>query len=244
MISNSHSSSFSRLVRVVPTIGISFVVLALSATAGAQSTREHASLTSKRIVACVRHDGGGLYIARTCRRHDKRVIWNTAGPEGVAGAPGSAGSPGAAGATGATGSRGPGAVEYTYETTAPAASEQNSPLGPAGPFSSLTGSCTVSGTIVTVSLGATNPSPVTYDETRTEVTNGGVTTTSFQTATQPASSTPADLLGEANTTSAGDGYNRTSMIITSPAHGDLEVFEHVSHAANTCEISVVWTPAG
>jgi hypothetical protein len=234
----------SKLVRAFPLIGVSVSILAFSTAASAQRSAAHAQHSSKTIFACEGHKGGTLYIARSCRGRDRRVVWNAVGPQGIAGAPGSAGPQGQAGATGATGAQGPGAALYTYDSTAPAATEQNTPLGAAGPFSSLTGSCTVSGKIVAVVLGAVNTHQVTYDQTRTEITNGGTTTTTFQTAVQPASSTPADLLGEANSTSVGDGYNHTSMIVTDPVHGDLEVFEHVSHAANTCHISVIWTPAG
>ena len=46
-----------------------------------------------------------------------------------------------------------------------------------------------------------------------------------------------------NSNNTGDGVNRTSLIVTSPSHGDLEVYEHVSHANNTCHVSLVWTPA-
>jgi hypothetical protein len=106
----------------------------------------------------------------------------------------------------------------------------------------LTGSCVVSGNAVITAVGASNPAAVTFDETRVESTNG-VDSTTFRTLTQQASAMPADLLGEANTTNAGDSYNRTSILVTAPIHGDLEVFEHVSHANNTCHISVMWTPA-
>jgi hypothetical protein len=133
-------------------------------------------------------------------------------------------------------------VAYVYDSTAPAATEQNTPLGPAGPFSSLTGSCVVSGNAVITAVGASNAAAVTFDDTRVESTNG-VDSTTFHTLTQQASTVPADLLGEANTTNAGDSYNHTSILVTAPIHGDLEVFEHVSHANNTCHISVMWTPA-
>jgi hypothetical protein len=239
----------SKPARVLPLLALSLAVLVVASTAGARRATVHVRQGSGRIIVCESRDGGALYIARMCRRHDKRIVWGAAGANGAAGAKGAQGAnggtgpQGAAGATGATGPEGPGAVEYTYATSAPAASEQDTPLGAAGPFSSLTASCTVSGSIVMVALGATNANPVSYDETRTEVTNGGTVTTTLQTATQPASSAPLDLIGEANTSNAGDGYNHASLVVTSPAHGDLDVFEHVSHADNTCHLSVVWTPA-
>ncbi len=120
---------------------------------------------------------------------------------------------------------------------------QNTPLGAAGPFSSLTASCTITGSIVSVILGTVNSQAVTYDETRVEATNGVGPVTTFQTLTQAPSALPSVLLAESNTTNVSDGFTHDSLIVTSPAHGTLEVFEHVSHASNTCHLSVVWTPA-
>src|SRR5581483_1334140 len=120
---------------------------------------------------------------------------------------------------------------------------QDTPLGAAGPFAQLYGSCVVSGGIVSVVLGATNPQPVDGDVSRTDVTNGGAPNILLEPLTQAASAVPADLIGEANDNNLGDGVNHTTMTVTSPAHGILDIFEDVSHANNTCSIAVVWTPA-
>jgi hypothetical protein len=203
--------------KLTPSMGVALAALVLAVSGG--GTYAFAAGSQGQISACVHHKGGGLYISGKCRGHDKRLSWNV------------------------TGQQGPGAVEYTYDSTAPAATPQNTPLGPAGPFSDLTGSCTVSGSVVEVLLGATNSSTVYLDATRNDQTNGGTPDTFFESFSQPAASSPTVLTGEANTNNAGDGYNHTTMTVTSPSHGTLDVFEHVSHANNTCHLSVVWTPA-
>lgn len=204
-----------------PSMGVALIALIAAVSGGAYAAT--AAKSSKTISACVHHSGGGLYVARKCASHDKRLKWNVTGPRGA---------------------QGPGAVEYTYNSTAPAATAQNTRLGPAGPFSELTGSCVVlTGGIVVVELGATNSKSVSIDLTRLETNLGTPVNPFFETLTQPPASSPAVLLGEANSANAGDGINHTSMIITSPSHGDLELFERASHANNTCHLSVFFTPA-
>ena len=55
------------------------------------------------VSACVHGRGGGLYLARRCARHDRRVTWSVTGPAGAAGAPGAQGPAGAQGPPGAAG---------------------------------------------------------------------------------------------------------------------------------------------
>jgi hypothetical protein len=50
-----------------------------------------ATTNSSSISACVHHQGGGLYSARHCARHDHRLTWSIQGPQGVQGATGPAG---------------------------------------------------------------------------------------------------------------------------------------------------------
>ena len=129
MTTQQQHTAVSQLARVLPLIGVGGAILALAATAGAEGARAHARLASTRIVACEARHSGALYIAPACRRHDKRLVWNAAGRQGLPGQAGSVGPAGPAGVTGANGAQGPGAIEYTYESTAPAGSEQNTPLG-------------------------------------------------------------------------------------------------------------------
>lgn len=196
---------------------------AVAAVAGGAYAAIAAS-SSKTITACVHRIGGGLYQAHKCAPHDKRLQWNVRGP------------------TGQTGAAGPGALEYTYDTSTPTATEQNTPLGPAGPFSKLTGSCTTSNGAVTVALGAINAQALTIDRTQTEQSAPAAANTTLQTVNQAAASSSADLLDE--TSSSGESYNQATLTLTAPVHGMLEVFEHVSRTNNTCHLSVTWTPAG
>jgi hypothetical protein len=217
-------------------MGVAVAALVLAVSGG--GAYAFAATSGVQISACVHHKGGGLYISGRCAKHDRRLNWNVTGQQGGPGSTGSQGQPGS------PGPQGPGAVEYSYDSTAPAATPQNTRLGPAGPFSELTGSCTVSGSIVEVLLGATNSNTVYVDASRNDVTNGGTPGTLLESFSQPAASSPTGLTGEVNTNNAGDGYNHTTMTVNSPSHGTLDVFEHVSHANNTCHLSVVWTPAG
>lgn len=79
---------------------IAAAVLTAVAAGGAYAATE----SSPGVVsACVHGRGGGLYLARRCARHDRRVSWNVTGP---AGAPGSPGAPGPRGAQGPPGAAG------------------------------------------------------------------------------------------------------------------------------------------
>jgi hypothetical protein len=176
------------------------------------------------------------------KSHKSRV-----GPRGKTGATGPQGIAGPAGPTGPkgeTGPQGPGASEFVYNSTAPAATEQNTPLGTAGPFK-LTGSCVQAGpNLVITVLGASNTLDVQVDDLRTESDEGSPTYSWFEQFTQLASTTPASLMGLAATNAGnGESYAQARMTITSPVHGELEVYEHASEATNECHISTVWIPA-
>jgi hypothetical protein len=73
-------------------MGLSLAALAVALSGGAYALGKGSSST---IVACVHHKGGGLYVARRCARHDKRLSWSVSGP------------PGAKGPTGLQGAQGP-----------------------------------------------------------------------------------------------------------------------------------------
>jgi hypothetical protein len=212
-------------------MGLALAAIVLTVSGG--GAYAFAATSSAKVSACVHHKGGVLYSSRKCAKHDKRMTWNVTGPEG---------QPGPRGPQGQPGPQGPGAVEYTYDSTAPAATLQNTPLGPAGPFSELTGSCTVSGINVKVTLGETNSNNVLGDETQNWVANGGTPQTNFYEISWVATSSPVTLL-EASSNNVGDSFSHTTLTVTSPSHGTLDIFEQVSHANNTCHVSVVWTPA-
>ncbi len=84
-------------MRVNPSMVVALVAVVVAASGGAYAAT---TTSSKTIAACVRHSGGTVYVAKRCRRHDKRLTWNTTGPRGVAGAPGNQGAQGLQGPPG------------------------------------------------------------------------------------------------------------------------------------------------
>jgi hypothetical protein len=80
-----------------PSMGVALIALLIAASGGA-----YAAVTagSKSMVACVHHNGGGLYERGTCAGHDRRLVWSVAGPRGAAGPQGPAGPPGIQGPPG------------------------------------------------------------------------------------------------------------------------------------------------
>ncbi len=62
---------------------------------------------SKTITVCVKKNGGGLYKAKKCKKHDSKLTWNQQGPAGKAGKNGANGLNGAPGSAGAPGVPGP-----------------------------------------------------------------------------------------------------------------------------------------
>jgi hypothetical protein len=224
---------------VVATTSILALLALGAAGAGAHQTPAHAGRNA--------HSARNHHSRR--KGHGKGRPSLLSGPQGNAGAQGKTGPAGAAGPQGpkgdpgSTGPQGPGAVEYTYDSTAPAATEQNTPLGHAGPFE-LTGSCVQLGPkLVAVTLGASNADAVQLDEMRTEENNGVPSYTTFARNTQIPSATPDPLFGLANSGLSADAYADGRLTVTSPIHGQLEVFEYVSEATNVCHISTVWIPA-
>jgi hypothetical protein len=79
----------------------------VAATAGGAYA---AGMSGGSVSACVHHNGGGLYEAHRCARHDRGLQWSVrrpSGPPGAAGAAGPAGAPGAPGLAGPPGPPGP-----------------------------------------------------------------------------------------------------------------------------------------
>ena len=57
---------------------------------------------SSQISVCVHRNGGALYKAKKCAKHDSKLTWNTVGPSGTRGLTGAAGGPGTSGFAGET----------------------------------------------------------------------------------------------------------------------------------------------
>jgi hypothetical protein len=73
--------------------------------------------SSGTITVCVKHNGGSLYKAKKCKKHDSKLSWNAKGPKGATGA---TGSQGPQGSQGVQGPQGPGGSILTYDATASA----------------------------------------------------------------------------------------------------------------------------
>jgi hypothetical protein len=90
-------------LHITPVLGVAIAALVLAASGVSYA----AATRSPRIISgCVHHKGGGLYVARKCARHDRRLTWSAAGVAGSRGSTGAAGTPGAVGAPGTPGSPG------------------------------------------------------------------------------------------------------------------------------------------
>jgi hypothetical protein len=220
---------------VSPTLALSIlaVLTALSGGAYAAVSASHAAIS-----ACVSRHHGALYIARHCARHDRRLTWSVTGPVGARGA---AGAPGQPGQPGSPGSPGPGAAEFTYD--APAGPASSTPIGTAGPFT-LSGTCLFGGGLIDhLSLNATTSSNVIFDQGGQAVTDGGPPGAVQGTINFGVHPQPLMLLQLSNSTMVNDSSSFTTLVLTTPVHGTLTVFQHVSLKQNDCHMSIVWTPA-
>lgn len=95
-------------VRITPSMAVALLALVVATSGVALAAGSNSSPTIK---ACESHKGGALYLAKKCRRHDKRVTWSVAGPQGAQGAEGAQGPQGAQGAQGAQGPQGPQGIQ-------------------------------------------------------------------------------------------------------------------------------------
>jgi hypothetical protein len=234
--SQPHSSAGARQLRVPSAATLSLIALLAFGTAGASAHGTPAHVAQHSVCSHKTHGKNRCKL-------DPKSLRGPRGATGPAGSTGATGPQGPQGLKGETGAQGPGAVEYTYDSTAPTATEQNTPLGHAGPFE-LTGSCTEpSPKLVVVTLGESSADAVMFDEMRAEENNGVPTETTFARDTLIPSATPIPLFGLGNTGLSADAYASGRLTVTSPVHGQLEVFAYASEATNVCHISTVWIPA-
>ncbi len=75
-----------------PTIVLGVLALVVAAGGGAIAASGGGG---KTITACVKKQGGTLYQAKKCKKHDKKLTWNKQGPPGPAGTNGTNGTNGA-----------------------------------------------------------------------------------------------------------------------------------------------------
>jgi hypothetical protein len=93
-------------------------------------------------------------------------------------------------------------------------------------------------------VNASNKVPVQVDEMHTESDEGSAAFILFSSFTASVHPSPAYFFG-VTSTSAGDkeSYADGRLTLTSPVHGELELFTYASEATNVCHISTVWIPA-
>jgi len=100
-------------------LGVGVAALLLAAL-GAYALASSGGAT---ITVCVEHEGGALYSAKKCARHDRKLSWNRQGPAGPAGQSGPAGPQGAQGREGDQGRQGtqgpPGMSDYQVVSGTP-----------------------------------------------------------------------------------------------------------------------------
>src|SRR2546421_260859 len=89
--------------RSAPAIVLGIIALVVAAGGGAYA----ATSGGGRITVCVHKNGGGLYQAKKCAKHDRKLSWGASGRRGATGRQGPIGVQGATGAKGDTGAQGP-----------------------------------------------------------------------------------------------------------------------------------------
>jgi Collagen triple helix repeat (20 copies) len=100
-------------------------VVAVAATAIGAGGLAFAATSGGVIKACANKRTGALRLAAKCKKHERSVSWNVAGPrglqgpQGAQGATGSQGAPGAKGDTGAAGATGPQGAKGDTGATGP-----------------------------------------------------------------------------------------------------------------------------
>jgi hypothetical protein len=110
-------------------------VLALVVVAAAGVA--YAASSGGTITVCVHRDGGGLYQAHKCAKHDMKLSWDRTGAQGApgaTGAQGTAGAPGPQGPKGDTGATGPQGPKGDIGATGPQGPKGDiGATGPQGP---------------------------------------------------------------------------------------------------------------
>ncbi len=190
-----------------------------------------ASASSQTIHACVHRHGGGVYIAKRCARHDRKINWNRVGPTGARGA---------TGATGATGPQGPGATSLIYNATG-SASPGRTTIGTVGPWT-VTGVCTQAGATTAVEIDFSGPGAQ-ADGFAVYGTNSSLA----QSGLEPGPSFALGTVGPV----AGEQVSSGEFVLTPPGASPLQLMSTVAAigssppagaTADTCHFSTTATP--
>lgn len=102
--------------RSVPGIALGLVALVIAASGAAYA----AAKGGGTITVCVHHQGGALYQAKRCAKHDKKLSWNkqgVQGAQGLQGPQGQAGKDGTNGTNGINGTNGTDGAVAGYSAT-------------------------------------------------------------------------------------------------------------------------------
>src|SRR5687767_7292885 len=97
-------------MRRIPLIGLAALLVLAAGTAALAKTRPVPAVAETTIHACKHPSGGWLRMVSgpgDCRRRERAVSWNVAGPKGDKGDKGDPGEAGPAGPAGAQGPQGP-----------------------------------------------------------------------------------------------------------------------------------------
>jgi hypothetical protein len=71
--------------RLLRARGIPATLIAIVAVLAGASGGYALAAGSSAITACVSHKGGTLYQAKKCKKHDHKISWSQAGPQGMCG---------------------------------------------------------------------------------------------------------------------------------------------------------------
>jgi hypothetical protein len=89
-------------------LALGVIAVVIAAAGGAYAANSGGTIT-----VCVHHNGGGLYEARKCAKHDANLSWNAQGPPGQPGTPGLQGPRGPQGSPGTNGTNGTDGLDGT-----------------------------------------------------------------------------------------------------------------------------------
>jgi len=138
-----------------------------------------ASAKSQTITVCVKHQGGIIYQAPRCAKHDKKLSWSTA-PAAVKATQGVAGATGSQGPQGDTGPQGPAGATGPQGPQGPAGTNGTNGLpGERGPSDAYTaGNGTSSGSTTPVDISV--PAGSYFVIAKATITSASVPTTNTE----------------------------------------------------------------
>jgi hypothetical protein len=206
--------------------------------------------TGKTITVCVKRDGGALYAAKHCARHDKKLTWAVHGPQGPIGAQGATGVQGPAGPQGiqgATGPQGPGGSILSYSANAsssPTAATVGTALG-----DTFTATCAMPGANeAELSITLTTSDGSLNWDFGAEADANGTQSAGDNSLSVPAGTLTSPLpLGNLTANAGGHSNDENVQIVQlSPSPGYLNFHAAAttvaSPASQTCHVTIMYFP--